>query len=787
MSVWFSTQRNFVACLGGGTRGIHNLKLEDGEDGMVRFAGQPGVAIATDMAVDEWSFREGAFKLKLKMTKAMLGQWRAAGFLHPDGSLPMMRNHGSGFSPEPTDLVGTWENLRIEPRERSAGSHKALVGDPAFQPAMMNAWFNQAGAEPDAWRAVFEQRVISKVSVGFRVERAKMKQIGEEDGITVFEAPFEAREGSWVWAGQDPQAGVDRSLQTTGSWTWQHVDTDTGAGVGRQADHMTPEEIKAIVDQTLEAERARVEAAKPVMTVLPEPTIVPLLESTDVQRDSEREPKLWTSVQALAVAELGQDATDAITRALKADAPLATLQEEIRLHLVERQSNPKPPLTEKPPVDTHIEGGQHRSHVGLHDSVRILVARGMQNMKSRKVKDQYVEKGRKITEDWENADIKWMILDFARAQGILPSDYIPLSDGQFLLDLKTHWKAPDQALRGNDGSSWFAGEGCVKDRNGMIRILETMRRGGAGLVPADLPSLLQKITFLIFIEAHDSERLPFEQWSRSVVFDSTTTRKLVLWDAAIPFEKVVGGQPLPQGHLFDEEVPLEVAQRGMVFRLVFESLFADNSAQLTRFPALMGNRWGGAKSAHWVNTVIDGLFDGTTIYTGNQTDDQSEANIGAFFDNVLITSSDKRPVLLPSDLPANLAGDVHSNVMEPDFLLYGTRMNRAITNHFFRETFTGAVAPGARVNTDADQALTEFELGLTRVRTNVIKDKKLFLLVSGGSYPLTSHTTLSGSEMRMEQFTDTDKGKLPDFVARIVDSLLVQVTGPRSGYENVTT
>jgi hypothetical protein len=717
-----------------------------------------------------------SFRLRLKMTKAMIGRWHAAGLLNPDKSGVMMREHG-GFGNRATDVVGKWENLRIEER----GDYLALVGNPAFDDAMMRSWMTRAGVDPAAWRGIIARRTISATSVGYRVNLADMRELPTDDGVREFEAPFDFIEGSWVWKGQDTKAGMDRAH-----------DTDNTAEITTMP--MTPEEIQAMVDKAAKEGARTALAERDAATATPPATAV-VTELVEPKLDDD---PTWRQCVTMAGEELGPDALRAVEAARGEEtiaASIASLNGAIADALKKRTSgHAKPPENQPAPVPTNhrVSGGDELAYGALVNLEKILYARGLEgtikrgtekqraNPKSlQSLRYQAIEVARKIDYRYASVPPLRYLVQFARARGYIDHGWYG-SARDLTRTLAHEMRAPDHAVAGDMGG-WYLPTADAVRSQGAVDVFESMRHGGAGLVPADLPAVYLAPVVKIFLAVHDTMMLDILGLSRNLAADDLNEVTLIRHDVALAFHEVIGEQPLPVAHRFDESVAVKTAARGTTLSVGWEAMHKDGAQTLTQVPAMLAMRWAGAKIDYWFSVLVAGLYKGANIYTGGHTANTSD--LRAWFQQIRDTAALARPVPLPTDPARKLPPDVNVDVpapgvMRPDALLIPGKLDGVFSNYF-------AARQSNQTGLD-DTQHTEFESEIREGRrtTDYLKERKAYAIVTSGTGATITTVGLAGQGMQLTTVTDTDIRKLPDLSMRIIDTMKAEVTHPNSAYVN---
>jgi hypothetical protein len=745
--------------------------VHDNPDDFVRLANSPGVVLATDRAIEERGVIDGEyqrFRLKLRMSKAMIARWQALGLL-TDGAALMMREHGSLWGNKITDVVGRWENLRVEDRTESTGPYKALVADPAFDPAMMAGWMQGEGLEPDSWRGLLARRTISRTSIGFRVELAKMRKLPIEGDMPTYEAPFDIVEASWVWMGQDLKSGMDR-------------------GAPKDME-LTPEEVAAIARKAAIAaiSESREQAA-------PIPVLAPPKLSDDAT---------WCQLVDLASELLGADSARA-TEAARAECArdggsiadaVAHLNAACARALKERTRGTltAPPPSEPPvPVRHTVTGGDPNAYRALQDLETILIARGMDGAIRRPppgvecspkslsgLRESAIRAAEDVHYQWATVAPEKYLVAFARAKGYLEGDWHGGHGSARVITqiLAQKMRAPDDAVIGPMGGRYLAGEGALRDNAG-VDVMASMRHGGAGLVPADLPAVYASLVVKIFFNVHDSMMLDIMGLGANVTADDLDEITLIRHDLALGFHEVIGDQPLPQAFMFDDSVKVKTTARGVTLSTGWESMHTNGAQVLTQAPAILAMRWSAAKIRYWIRQLTAGLYKGVSIYTGAR--DQNTGDLRAWFQSVRDAAAVARPVPLPSDLPATVDPDVPAEgVMRPNALLVPGTLDGVFSDYF---------APRQPIQTgqsDSAHTMYEGELRPGMRVTDYLTGRTAYAIVTSGQAATMTTVGLRGQGLQFTSQVDTDIRRLPDMVWRVADTFTAQVTHPESGYRNL--
>jgi hypothetical protein len=754
--------------------------VQETPDDHVRLANSKGVVLATDRPVEERGYIGGEYQrflLKLRMTKAMIGRWRSAGLLNADQSALMMREHGYGWGNRVADIVGKWEDLRIEARN----GHTALVADPAFDPAMMDAWMKADGLEPDAWRGLLSRRTLTHTSVGFTVDSAKMRKLDEQNGLPTYEADWELYEASWVWKGQDTMAGMDRGHRTNTM--------------------ITPDELRAM------AEQAGAAAASKIMIELrgvEKPAVVEI-EPIEQRAVFDETASGWKFAVGTAYRDLGPQACDIVAAARATDDPIAALCKVLEEAQQKRQTTPAPPDDKPAPVGTkrHIKGGEQNAYLALQDLETVMFARGLRDVGNGKrdqrernnagtlahLREQAIQAARKVSPYYSTLDPKRMLWAFGRSMGMFDADWWPSSPRELVEELTRAWEPAAQARSASMGGLWLPGEGAVRSQSNSVDILASLRHGGqSGVVPANLPAVYLSIVSKIFLMVHDTQLHDYTGWGRNIAATDLNAQTLIRQDLAVSFDRVKDGQDLPEAFLWDEAVDIQTVPRGITWAMGWEAMFTDGGQQLVNTPAMLAMRWMGAKVAHWFKVLLAGQYTAkgkSTINaytTGSPAKNASTTSLRDWFNDMLIASGEARPVALPAEgLIQGVTADVPAmGTMEPDLLLHGNRTEQLLSDYF-------APRQPSQVNqTSQDQQVTDFAqvLGANRKRTPYISDNTMIALVSGGPAATMSAIGLEGQGMRVTTSLDDNQRRLPEFLMRIVDTFDAIYSHPDSAYRN---
>lgn len=763
---------------------FRNLQIElvDDDDGFARLAGSPGVVLATDRPVEEYGFigdRYTRFLLSLTMTKSMIGRWRADGLLNVDGSGIMLREHGGGWRTGIADVIGKWENLRVETRD----DHKALVGDPAWDPALMGAWMARDGLEPDAWRGLVQRGMIAHTSVGFRVNREDMREIDSAGEMRSFVAPWRFVEASWVWKGQDTKAGMGRE----------------------QEDTMDPEQLEALLEAAsargaakgAEATLAAIRAAEKKETVL----LPDVLELEAVERLDD--DPTWRALQPVARDALGAKALDIVNEARAAGDNaqcITALQTAISDALRERTSgkaSPPAPVPAPVPVPHRVSGGDVQAYGALTDLVTMFVGRGMRDVPDNEeerdkpgtlahARQQAIDAAYKVDRNFRTFDPRRAFIDFARSMGIVDHNWYATDARQIMERIATGWTPTGQETIATMGGRWLAGQNAI-ETNGALDVLESVRHGAAGaLVPADLQSVFLAIITKVFLTVHDSQTHMLESWGRSVPLSDLNAQTLIRHDLAIGFDEAVSNQDLPEAFLFDEAVDISTVPRGCTWSYGWESMFTDGGMVLAGTPALLAMRWMSCKIAHWFRRLVEGTYtskNGTPINVYATYADQSytQDDLRIFFKDMLNATGTKRPVKPPATMPKGPKLDVPMmGTMEPTALLYGNYADDTISNFF-------APRQASRINNvSQDTRPTDFaaRLGRNSQRTPYITGKEMYALITSGPATAMTSVGLAGQGMQVTSRADVNINQLPTNTVRIIDTFEAILTHPHGVYRN---
>lgn len=762
---------------GDGLRAATALAFSESPDGMIRLDGAPGVVLATDTPVREYVPGVGMARVSLRMSKAMLGRWKADGILDPNGHMLMAVAHNARLDSNPALTLGRWENLRVEERD----GHKALVADPAFDPASMRALMRRIGAEPDDWQGMIARGTIQRTSIWWSGTVTRSTKNQGEPPLYIAD-PWAGQEASWVALGADPKAGANRSHEDT------TMDPDINALVAAAVAEAIPAAARQIA---AELHGEAVAATTP-------PTA-----TTAAPRSLDDDPS-WQQLQVVAPQVLGTQALAACNAArAKGDAAaaIADLQAAIARALQERTTGGAQPPSAAPapvPVVHRAQGGEVNAYRALTDLTTVLSARGMRDVPKGTESDrtrpgtlahtraQTIEAARKIDRDFETADVRTFLVDFARSMGIVEPTWYATNPREIMETLVTRWSPSGQEHIATMGGRWYGGQGAVM-RNGGLDVIGTMRHGAAGsLVPADMQAAFLAVVIKVFLAVHDSQQHMLEEWGRTVSLTDLNAQTLIRNDLALGFDAVTSNQDLPEAYMFSEGVDIKTVARGVVWSYGWESMFTDGGQILAGTPALLAMRWMGAKIAHWFKRLRAGIYtpkDGAPIpvYSTYAEQGQTQADIGAWLNSVLISSGEKRPVASGA-LPKGLKTDVPvMGTMEPTLLLYGNRANEAVTNFY---------APRAlsQVNgTAQDRQRSDFEDSLQRVRTPYIEDDALFALITSGPAAAMTSVNLGGAGMSVTSLSDANIRQLPSNVVRIIDTFEAVLTHPHGAYRNKLT
>lgn len=768
-----------------GLRASAPIRLVDSDDGMVRLEGSPGVVIATDIPVREYVPGVGYARVSLRMTKAMLGRWRESGALDPNGHLLMAVAHNPRYSPNPAlSSLGRWENLRVEERD----GHKALVADPAFDPASMSALMRRIGAEPEDWRGMIERGTIQRTSIWWSGSVTRDNKDKAEPPLFTAD-PWEGREGSWVALGADPKSGANRST---------HEDTT-----------MDSEQLEAMMTKVA-AEAARKgaqEAIAALQAPAPEPAPAPAPTPEPAATRTLDEDPTWIQLQDTARSVLGAGALDAANAARAKGTPaeaIAALSATISAALQKRTAGGgEPPKPEPAPVPVRhrIEDGDVAAYRALSDLEAVMVARGMRDVPKGDPEERTqsgtlaharqaaIDAAVKVARDYETVDPRHFLVEFMRAMGIVEQAWYSYSEREIMERLASDWSPSGQEHVATMGGRWYGARDAVM-ANGSLDVLGTMRHGAAGsLVPADAQAIFLAIVTKIFLTVHDSQSHMLNEWGRMVALSDLNAQTLVRHDLALSFDKAVSNQDLPEAQLFSEGTDIKTEARGVVWSYGWESMFTDGAQVLTGVPALLAMRWMSAKIAHWFKRLFAGQYTPKgeptiTVYTEYADQGQVETDLAAWFKSVAVNAGKKRPVKPPDVLAKGLAFDQPLlGTMEPTLLLYGNETMDVVANHF-------AARQLSQVNqTTQDRQLNEFELKIRRntVRTPYIQDDSMYALITSGPATAMTAAGLDGRGMRITSRSDVNIRQLPSNVVRIEDTFAAHLTHPHGVYRNKLT
>lgn len=699
----------------------------------------PDVTLATDRPIRQYVWGLGVVRLRLRLqARKSLQEWTAKGRIQPDGTMPMLGDHGSGdfWSPNSArDNIGRWHNLRIENRGDGDDAHKALVADAHVHVDLAANWLG-ANFRPASVASVFRVGTIRDTSIGFEYNHNTLTLEDEERSIYRTD-DWEPYEASFVWTGAD------------------------NTGIGRhQDDDMSKEALEKLaqgMSALAAAQREQLQAITALMTRSDDSASEPEGEASSTGRADQGQ---WEKLAIMARGDFGEEAELMLIELEADEERCAKLASNIREYRGAKKPHP------------HFlsEGVGHEHHRdALADARTVMLARCEHTRAL--AADDLAHVPRSI----HTAPLPVFLEMALRSSGAVDPGHTFRGGYDVIEAFRTLYPIPPDAYRSKEvGGRWLIQPNAARDHNGVIDIDAAIRAGTA--VPADFPSLIVGTQTIIWDGTYETLRTDFDMWSRREDMDTLDEYDIVRSDVAVPSFDFVAlpGENLPAAARWHDKLQFQTKPRGFTYSWADDLFLYMNGEFLTNMPAEFADAWAGEQSRYGVGKLINHDYAGT----GAQFD--QTLSIEAFLSHVYINAHAEEAVARPSTIDTALPSRTSAGQLVPDKLVYGPGMQTEISNFFKGRLNEGGRLPA---DTQTNGALTDWMVmvGQTREESKYIPatgpgSRMIYLFKAGGRFSSFIHGALRARQgARLTIFQDVNWRRRTENAMRVEQEFEMQV------------